>query len=119
MRKFMVYVIVGSVSAIIDILTLSILLDLNTPQWSAVTIAFFAGFVFNLKAHALFTFVSPLTRKSALRFTAVVAVNYLLTLAIIETLSTFSFNIITAKVVSLPIIAASGYLLGRHWAFKS
>ena len=52
MRKFMVYVMVGSVSAIIDLLTLGILLDLNTPQWPAVTIAFIAGFVFNLKSHA-------------------------------------------------------------------
>ena len=119
MRKFMVYVMVGSVSAIIDLLTLRILLDLNTPQWPAVTIAFIAGFVFNLKSHALFTFVSPLTRKSALRFTAVVCVNYLLTLAIIETLSNFSFTIITAKVISLPVVAVSGYLLGRHWAFKA
>lgn len=119
MPKFMVYVIVGSVSAIIDMLTLSILLEINTPQWPAVTIAFIAGFVINLKAHAMFTFASPLTRKSALRFSAVVAVNYLLTIAIIETLAIFSFNIITAKVVSLPIVATSGYLLGRHWAFKS
>ncbi len=48
----MVYVIVGSVSAIIDLLTLRILLGLNTPQWPAVTIAFIAGFVFNLKLPA-------------------------------------------------------------------
>ena len=118
MRKFMVYVIVGSVSAIIDLLTLKILLGLNTPQWSAVTIAFIAGFLFNLKSHALFTFVSPLTRKSALRFTAVVGVNYLLTLAIIEALTNFSLTITTAKLVSLPIVAVSGYKLGKLWAFK-
>jgi putative flippase GtrA len=115
----MVYVIVGSVSAIIDLLTLRILLSLNTPQWPAVTIAFIAGFVFNLKSHALFTFVSAITKKSALRFTSLVGVNYLLTLAIIETLSNFSFTIITAKVISLPVIAISGYLLGRYWAFKA
>jgi len=115
----MVYVIVGSVSAIIDLLTLRILLGLNTPQWPAVTIAFIAGFVFNLKSHALFTFVSALTKKSALRFISVVGVNYLLTLTIIETLSNFSFTIITAKVISLPVIAISGYLLGRYWAFKA
>ena len=119
MCRFMVYVIVGSVSAIIDLLTLKILLDLNAPQWPAVTISFIAGFVFNLKYHSLFTFVSPLTRKSIVRFTTVVGVNYLLMLAIVKTLSNFSFTIITAKVVSLPIIALSGYLLGRHWAFKS
>ncbi len=115
----MIYVIVGLVSTSIDLLTLSLLLRVDTPQWLAVTIAFIAGFVLNVKAHALFTFASPLTNKSALRFTAVVAVNYLLTLIIIETLTVFSFSPITAKVVSLPIIATSGYLLGRHWAFKT
>ena len=119
MPKFVVYVIVGSASAIIDLLTLSILISINTKQWLAVTIALIAGFAFNLKAHSLFTFVSPLTRISGIRFTAVAAINYLLTLTIIETLTAFSFSLITAKLVSLPIIAGSGYLLGRHWAFKA
>jgi putative flippase GtrA len=119
MPKFVVYVIVGLVSAIIDLLTLSILISLHTKQWLAVTFAFIAGFAFNLKAHSLFTFVSPLTRISGIRFTAVVAINYLLTLAIIETLTAFSFSLITAKLISLPIIAIFGYLMGRYWAFKS
>ena len=119
MPNFLVYLIVGLLSAIIDLITLSILISLNATEWLAVTVAFIAGFVFNVKAHAFFTFASPLTRKSALRFTAVVAVNYLLTLLIIETLTAFSCGLIVAKVVSLPIIAVSGYLLGRHWAFKN
>ena len=119
MAKFVIYVIVGSVSAIIDLLILSIFISLNTKQWLAITVAFIAGFAFNLKAHSLFTFVSPLTRISGIRFTAVAAINYLLTLAIIETLTASSFSLITAKLASLPIIAASGYLLGRLWAFKS
>ena len=118
MPKFVVYVIVGSLSAIIDLTTLNILITLYTTQWLAVGVAFIVGFVFNVKAHALFTFVSPLTSKSALKFTAVVAVNYLLTLLIIESLTVLSYSLMTAKVVSLPIIAVSGYLLGRHWAFK-
>jgi putative flippase GtrA len=119
MAKFVVYVIVGSLSAVIDLTTLSILISLNSTQLLAVTVAFIAGFAFNLKAHALFTFASPLNRKSAPRFTALVAINYLLTLLIIETLSVFSCSLMTAKVVSMPIIAVTGYLLGRHWAFKS
>lgn len=119
MPKFVVYVIVGSLSAIIDLTTLSILISLNTTQWLAVTVAFIAGFAFNVKAHALFTFASPLTSKSSIRFTVVVAINYLLTLLITETLTAISFSLITAKVVLLPIIAVSGYFLGRHWAFKS
>ncbi len=118
MPKFVVYVIVGSLSAIIDLTTLNILISLDITQWLAVTVAFFSGFVFNVKAHALFTFASPLTSKSALKFTAVVAVNYLQTLLLIEALTSLSCSLTTAKVVSLPIIAVSGFLLGRHWAFK-
>jgi len=118
MPKFLVYVIVGSLSAIIDVTTLYILISLDTTQRLAVTVAFIAGFAFNVKAHATFTFASPLTRKSALKFTAVVAINYLLTLLIIETLTALSCSLMAAKVVSLPIIAVSGYSLGRHWAFK-
>jgi putative flippase GtrA len=118
MPKFVVYVIVGSLSAIIDLTALNILISLDTTQCLAVSVAFIAGFVFNVKAHALFTFASPLTSKSALKFTAVIAVNYLLTLLIIESLTALSCSLMTAKVVSLPIIAVSGFLLGRHWAFR-
>jgi putative flippase GtrA len=118
MPKFLVYVIVGSLSAIVDLTALNILISLDTTQWLAVTVAFIGGFLFNVKAHAIFTFASPLTSKSALKFTSVVAINYLLTLLIIETLTALSFSLMAAKVLSLPIIAVSGYSLGRHWAFK-
>jgi putative flippase GtrA len=117
--RFAVYVLVGAVSAAIDLLTLSILIEVGIKQWSAVTTAFAAGFIFNIKAHSVFTFNSQLNRKSGIRFTAVVAINYLLTLIVIETLTIFSVELFSAKLVSLPIIAVTGYLLGRHWAFKS
>lgn len=119
MRNFVVYVIVGCVSASIDLISLWVLIGLNTTQWLAVTLAFIAGFVFNAWAHALFTFEAPLTQQNGIRFTAVVGVNYFLTLLIIEVLSAFSLNLIAAKLVALPIIAASGFLLSKHWAFKA
>lgn len=118
MQKFLVYLFVGSLSALIDVITLYILISLNTTQRLAVTIAFIAGFVFNINAHSIFTFANPLTRKSALKFTAVVAINYLLALLIIETLTALSSSLMAAKAVSLPFVAVSGYSLGRHWAFK-
>ena len=118
MHKFVVYVLVGCVSATIDLVSLWLLIGLNMKQWLAVTLAFMAGFVFNAWAHALFTFESPLTQQIGIRFTAVVGVNYLLTLLIIETLTAFSLSLIAAKVVALPIIAASGFLLSKHWAFR-
>jgi hypothetical protein len=83
-----------------------------------VTLAFLAGFVFNAWAHALFAFAATLTKHTGNRFTTVVGINYLLTLNIIEPLTTFSLSLIAAKVLSLPIIATSGFLLGKHWAFK-
>lgn len=119
MARFAVYVLVGAVSAGIDLLTLSTLIEVGLKQLPALTIAFAAGFIFNIKAHSLFTFDSQLNRKSGIRFTAVVAINYFLTLVIIETLTIFSVDLFNAKLVSLPIIAVSGFLLGRHWAFKS
>ena len=119
MPKFVVYVLVGCVSATIDLVSLWLLIGLKTPQWLAVTLAFIAGFVFNAWAHALFTFEALLTQQTGIRFTAVVGVNYLLTLLIIEVLTAFSLSLIAAKVVALPIIAASGFLLSKHWAFKA
>ena len=119
MSRFSVYVLVGAVSAGIDLLTLSALIAVGLKPLPALTIAFAAGYIFNIKAHSLYTFDSTLNRKSGIRFTAVVVMNYLLTLVIIETLTNFSVELFSAKLVSLPIIAVTGYLLGRHWAFKS
>ena len=119
MPKFFTYIIVGSVSALIDLLTLGILLSIKTPEWLSVTIGFIIGFAFNLRAHALFTFVRPLTTQASIRFTAIVAINYVLTLASIELLTAYSLSLITAKLVSLPIVATSGFFLGKYWAFKN
>jgi putative flippase GtrA len=118
MPKFVVYVLVGCVSATIDLISLWVLIGLNTPQWLAVALAFIAGFVFNAWAHALFTFEASLNHQTGTRFAAVVGINYLLTLLIIETLTAFSLSLIAAKVLALPIIAASGFLLSKYWAFK-
>ena len=118
MPKFVVYVLVGCVSATIDLVSLWLLIGLHMKQWLAVTLAFMAGFVFNAWAHSLFTFKAPLTKHTGTRFAAVVGVNYLLTLLIIETLTAFSLSLIAAKVLALPIIAASGFLLSKYWAFK-
>jgi|LauGreSuBDMM15SN_2_FD.fasta_scaffold04526_5 putative flippase GtrA len=118
MPKFVVYVLVGCVSSTIDLVSLWFLIGLNTPQWLAVTLAFMAGFVLNAWGHALFTFEAPLTKHTGTRFAAVVGINYLLTLLIIETLKAFSLSLIAAKVLALPIIAASGFLLSKYWAFK-
>jgi putative flippase GtrA len=118
MPKFVVYVLVGCVSATIDLISLWLLIGLNTTQWLAVTLAFIAGFVFNTWAHFHFTFEASLTIHTGIRFITVVGINYLMTLLIIETLTALSLTLIAAKLISLPIIAASGFLLSKHWAFK-
>jgi putative flippase GtrA len=118
MPKFVTYVLIGAISAAIDLLTLSLLIEAGIKQLPAISIAFAAGFIFNIKMHSVFTFNSHLNIKSSLRFTAVVAINCILTLIIIEALTTFSLDLFIAKVVSLPIIAVSGFLLGRQWAFR-
>jgi putative flippase GtrA len=119
MPKFVVYVLVGCVSATIDLISLWVLIGLNTTQWLAVTLAFIAGFFFNAWAHALFTFEAPLTQQAGIRFTAVVGVNFLLTLLIIEAMTAVSLSLFAAKLIALPIIAASGFLLSKHWAFEA
>lgn len=118
MPKFLVYVLVGVVSATIDFLTLVLLIKMGLKQFLAVSIAYALGFIFNIKAHARFTFESPLNKKTGFRFTAVVVINYCLTLVIVETLTKFSIDLLIAKLVSLPIIAATGFLFGKYWAFK-
>ena len=60
----MVYVLVGVVSATIDFLTLALLIKMGLKQFLAVSIAYALGFIFNIKAHARFTFESQLNKKT-------------------------------------------------------
>lgn len=113
------YLAVGVISAGIDVLTLWLLLAAQVERVPAVALALLTGMVANYALHRVYTFRSeqPLRLRSVLRYSAIVAANYLLTLAIIEAGLRVGVGVMWGKILSLPVIAMTGFLLTRRFVF--
>jgi len=113
------YLAVGVISAAIDVLTLWLLLAAQVQRVPAVALAMLAGMTANYALHRVYTFRTeqPLRLRSVVRYTAIVAGNYLLTLAIIEAGLRVGIGVMWGKILSLPVIAMTGFLLTRKFVF--
>ena len=110
MSQLFRYVLVGGVSAAIDIASLWLLLELGTPRPLALGVALVAGMVVNYPCHR-FTFRSVVSvgLRSITLYLVAVGGNYLLTLMIVEAGVVLGFAVIPSKIPSRPIIALTGF----------
>ena len=115
---FATFIVVGMVSAVVDLGSLYILILLGVGQYFAITAAFFIGLGFNLFLHARFTFKSALGIENVLRFLLVVGMNYAVTLCFVFASQHLGQNYIFGKVVSLLLVAFHGFLWSKNWAFR-
>ena len=111
-KTFIIFCLVGVVSAVVDLSVLYILNNIIVETLIiSVTLAFIAGLAANYILHTNIT--------NATKFLFVVAFNYLLTLAVIKFGVDFaSFGVIVSKIISLPIVAISGFILSKYWVYK-
>ena len=115
---FLIYISGGVLSAAVDIGTLQLLLFNGVPTVPATTAAFVAGLLVNFTFHARVTFAQQGSRNSFARYLCVVALNYMLTIAIVMAAEQLAGSALAGKLVSLPVVAVIGYLLGKLWIFK-
>lgn len=118
-RQFSRYVVVGVVSAAIDVGCLWWLLRIGSPTTFALTAAMAAGMLANFCLHRIYTFASrsPFRWSSVLGYLSVVGFNYALTLGVVELGARIGVDTLPAKIVSLPIVAVCGYFLTRRFVF--
>lgn len=117
-RQFLVYIVVGVLSALIDIGTMQALLWLAFDYRIAVSIAFALGLTFNYLCHERVTFRAKRSASTLVRYGILVLANYGLTLLCVHLSVTYLDNVLTGKVVSLPLVAVNGFLWGRYWVFR-
>lgn len=118
-RQFLVYVGGGVLCALIDIGLMQWLLHLGVHLVAASSAGFGAGLAVNYAFHAKVTFSTFAGGRSFARYLCVVAVNYLLTIALVSLAQALVGSPLAGKIVSLPLVAVNGYLLGRYWIFKT
>ena len=117
-RQFIVFCVVGIISAITDVGSLLELIYLGVPTYLAVTIAFFFGLLVNSWLHDTFTFQIRLTTQISVRFLMVAVMNYLFTLGVVLLFELLGLSYIVGKIISLPLVAIHGFLWSRLWVFK-
>jgi putative flippase GtrA len=117
-RQFAVYVTGGVLCAAIDIGLMQVLLVAGLHYAGAATAGFGAGLLVNYAFHSRVTFGEAATPRNFARYLCVVGINYLLTMACVALSVPLLGNPLYGKIVSLPLVALNGYVLGKFWIFK-
>ena len=112
------FILVGCISAVVDIFLLNIFIHLEYGQFMSVSIGFIGGIFINYYLHSKFTFKIQPSLLSSLKYTVVLFINYILSLLIIYALSFFNININLSKILSLFIVFINGYTFSKIWIFK-
>lgn len=136
-RQFLVYIGGGLLSSAFDVTVMQCLLraDIGVSVAAATSTGFLAGLLLNYSFHARVTFGAlqgGARQARLLRFLCVVGVNYVLTLACVGLALVLGGWLATGmgvpvseagaalvgKLVSLPLVACSGFLLSKYWIFR-
>jgi putative flippase GtrA len=117
-RQFLMYVAVGLLSALIDIGAMQALMYAGVHYGLATSAGFALGLGVNYRSQAKFTFKAARSHRSAFRYGVLVLANYVLTLVFVVAAEHWLASALVGKVVSLPVIAVSGFLWSRFWVFK-
>jgi putative flippase GtrA len=116
--QFLVFVSGGALSALADIGLMHVLLRAGAGALAAASAGFALGLLVNYAFHAKITFKRLGGAGAVPRYLAVVAINYLLTLAMVALAQRWAGYPLAGKLASLPVVAINGYLLSKHWIFK-
>ena len=117
-RQFAVYVTGGVLCALVDIGLMQLLLGAGFHHTAAASAGFAAGLLVNFAFHSGVTFNASANPARFARYLCLVAVNYGLTLGCVALAQALVGNPLLGKLLSLPLVAVNGFLLGKYWIFK-
>lgn len=117
-RQFLLYLAGGVFSALIDVGLMQSLIVGGANYIVATSAGFIGGLLFNYAYHARVTFTAPPSGRSMARYLIVVALNYGFTLACVALSVRLAGTALTGKLLSLPLVAINGFILGKRWIFK-
>lgn len=116
--QFAVYVTGGVLCALVDIGLMQLLLGTGFHHSAAASAGFAAGLLVNFAFHSGVTFNTSANPASFARYLCLVVLNYGLTLGCVALAQALAGNPLLGKILSLPLVAVNGFLLGKYWIFK-
>jgi putative flippase GtrA len=117
-RQFATFIAGGLLCALVDIGLMQLLLRAGAHFTGATTAGFLAGLLVNYAFHSRVTFEAAATASSFARYMCVVGLNYLLTMGCVSLAVALAGMPLAGKIVSLPLVSVSGYLLSKFWIFR-
>jgi putative flippase GtrA len=117
-RQFAVFVAGGVLSALVDIGLMQALIHYGAHYAGATTAGFAAGLLVNYAFHSQVTFASPVTAANFARYLCLLGFNYLLTMGCVALSVPLLGSPLAGKLLSLPLVALNGFVLGKYWIFK-
>lgn len=117
--QFVIFILVGASSALLDLYLLYALRIINLNINLSITIAYISGASLNYLLHTFLTFKKTTNKSNLSKFIIALLINYSLTLIIIYILLQLNTDLIIAKIISLPVIAVIGFILARNWIYKT
>ena len=117
-RQFAVYVTGGLVCALADIGLMLLLLEAGVHHTAAASAGFAAGLLINYAFHSRVTFNAAANPASFARYLCLIGINYVLTIGCVALADAAIASSLAGKLLSLPLVAVNGYLLGKYWIFR-
>lgn len=117
-RQFGVFIAVGLVCAAVDVGFMYWLISAKVSPLVSASWGFALGLCMNFLLHSRLTFKASASWQRLGRFLWVVALNYGVTLACVQAADFWLANPLLGKLISLPVVAISGFYLSRIWVFK-
>jgi putative flippase GtrA len=118
LRQFIVYIMVGISSAVVDVGLMKLLTMSGVHYLLAANVGFVAGLGANFLMHSRLTFKAKYSHGALARYISVVLINYAITMLCINISHNWLEMPVLGKVISLPIISLNGFLLSKHWVYK-
>lgn len=117
-RQFVIFIIGGVLTTLLDLGVMQLALHYGVAALSAASAGFAVGLALNYAFHARVTFARLTSGPGLVRYLCVVALNYALTLLLVALAQWLCGMPLAGKLLSLPLVAANGYLLSKFWVFK-
>jgi len=118
MNQFVLYLLVGGTSAVIDVGLMKVLGLLGVHYMLAANAGFVAGLGANFMLHSRLTFRTSYSHGTFARYLGAVFANYLLTMLCVSAFHYWLDMPVLGKMLSLPVVAINGFYLSKHWIYK-
>ena len=116
-RSIVRYGAIGATAASLDFVLFTVLINVFSVQLSSV-LGVAAGIVTSYILNSKLNFFQDLAKKRAIRFLVVGVSGMTVSTVLITLMVSFSIEPVMAKLLTIPMVALSQYLLNSYWTFR-